>query len=169
MADRHCSDERTAESDERFPSPDEYFMGLALALAREAERQGEVPVGAVLVRAGEILGRGFNSPIRLQDPTAHAEMIALREAAANAGNYRLAGTTLYVTVEPCAMCAGALVNARVERLVFGSRDIRFGAVRSKFQLADSELLNHRIRVEEGVHAAECVELLQRFFTARRRR
>jgi tRNA(adenine34) deaminase len=143
------------------------FMNEALALAKVAGAAGEVPVGAVLVMNGRISGRGSNSPITLNDPTAHAEMLALREAAAASGNYRLSGATLYVTLEPCAMCAGALVNARIGRLVFGARDIRFGAVRSKFRLADSELLNHRVDVVEGVLAAESLELLRNFFAERR--
>jgi tRNA(adenine34) deaminase len=142
-------------------------MNQALALAKLAGAGGEVPVGSVLVMEGKILGQGFNSPITRNDPTAHAEMLALREAAAACGNYRLIGATLYVTLEPCAMCAGALVNARVRRLVFGARDLRFGAVRSKFRLADSELLNHRVEVVEGVLAAESLELLRDFFAERR--
>jgi tRNA(adenine34) deaminase len=142
-------------------------MNQALALAKLAGARGEVPVGSVLVMEGKILGQGFNSPITRNDPTAHAEMLALREAAAACGNYRLIGATLYVTLEPCAMCAGALVNARVGRLVFGARDLRFGAVRSKFRLADSELLNHRVEVVEGVLAAESLELLRDFFAERR--
>jgi tRNA(adenine34) deaminase len=124
-------------------------------------------VGAVVVHGGEILGRGANSPIALVDPTAHAEILALREAAARIGNYRLPGATLYCTLEPCVMCAGALVVARVGRVVFGARDLRFGGVRSKFQVADSEVLNHRVEVVEGVLAVECVELLREFFAAQR--
>jgi tRNA(adenine34) deaminase len=143
------------------------FMREAVNLAREAEAAGEVPVGAVVVAAGEIVGRGRNSAVGLNDPTAHAEMLALRAAAVVMGNYRLAGATVYVTLEPCAMCAGALVAARVERLVFGARDLRFGGVRSKFRIADSELLNHRVEIVEGVMAVECVELLKRFFEGRR--
>jgi len=146
---------------------DERWMREALALAREAERSGEVPVGAVVVRDGNILGRGWNSPISRTDPTAHAEILALREAAAAAANYRLEGAALYATLEPCAMCAGALVAARISRLVFGARDLRFGGVRSKFQIADSDLLNHQVEVIEGVLGPECVELLQRFFADRR--
>ena len=114
-------------------------MRMALALAREAEASGEVPVGAVAVLDNRVIGRGRNSPISLNDPTAHAEMLALREASAAIGNHRLEGVTLYSTLEPCAMCAGALVAARVSRLVFGARDLRFGAVRSKFRLADSKI------------------------------
>jgi len=144
-------------------------MREALALAREAEAAGEVPVGAVVVAAGEIVGRGSNAPIGGRDPTAHAEMLALRGAAAALGNYRLEGATVYATLEPCAMCAGALVAARVERLVFGARDLRFGGVRSKFRIADSELLNHRVEIVEGVLGVECVELLKRFFERRRLR
>jgi tRNA(adenine34) deaminase len=143
------------------------FMREAVALAREAEAAGEVPVGAVVVVAGEIVGRGRNSAVGLHDPTAHAEMLALRAAAAAIGNYRLEHATAYATLEPCAMCAGALVAARVERLVFGARDLRFGGVRSKFRIADSELLNHRVEIVEGVLAVECVELLKGFFEGRR--
>lgn len=147
---------------------DDLFMREALELARTAEAHGEVPVGAVIVdRGGNIRGRGFNSPIRLGDPTAHAEVLALREAASAIGNYRLEGASVYVTLEPCVMCAGALVNARVERLVFGARDLRFGGVRSKFRLADSELLNHRVKIVEGVLGSECLELVKRFFDQRR--
>ena len=142
-------------------------MRAALALASEAEAAGEVPVGAVVVAGDEIIGRGRNAPITRIDPTAHAEMLALREAAAAAGNYRLEDATLYVTLEPCAMCAGALVAARIRRLVFGARDLRFGGVRSKFRIADSDLLNHQVEVVEGVLAADCVELLRGFFQNRR--
>jgi tRNA(adenine34) deaminase len=121
----------------------------------------------VVARGGEVIGEGWNQPIGRGDPTAHAEMLAIRQAARKLGNYRLEGCTLYVTLEPCVMCAGAMVHARVGRLVFGARDIRFGGVRSKFQIADSELLNHRVEVVEGVLAAECTEQLRRFFAARR--
>ena len=138
-------------------------MREALRLARSGADSGEVPVGAVVAIAGEIVGRGWNSPVARNDPTAHAEILALREAAAHIGNYRLEGATLYSTLEPCAMCAGALVAARVARLVFGARDLRSGGVRSKFQIADSDLLNHRVEVVENVLAVECVELLQEFF------
>ncbi|MGB7719373.1 MAG: tRNA adenosine(34) deaminase TadA [Bryobacteraceae bacterium] len=144
-------------------------MREALRLARQGADAGEVPVGAVVAIAGEIVGRGWNSPVARNDPTAHAEILALREAAARIGNYRLEGATLYSTLEPCAMCAGALVAARVARLVFGARDLRFGAVRSKFQIADSDLLNHRVEVVENVLAVECVELLREFFRGARTR
>jgi tRNA(adenine34) deaminase len=162
-------------SHSRFPyyrgsvTTDEDFMREALALASQSAHQGEVPVGAVVVIDGEIFGRGSNSPIALHDPTAHAEILAIRQAAARVGNYRLRGATLYCTLEPCVMCAGAMVTARVQRLVFGARDLRFGGVRSKFQVADSEVLNHQVEVVEGVLAVECVELLQAFFEAQRRR
>jgi tRNA(adenine34) deaminase len=128
---------------------------------------GVVPVGAVVVGGGLVIGEGRNSPISSNDPTAHAEMIALRGAAAAMGNYRLEDATLYVTLEPCVMCAGALVTARVGRLVFGARDLRFGGVRSKFRIADSELLNHRVEIVEGVLGVECAELMRRFFAGRR--
>jgi tRNA(adenine34) deaminase len=153
-------------SDERLQQEDEMWMRRALSLARDAEAAGEVPVGSVIVTQGRIIGEGANRVIRDQDPTAHAEIVALRQAAAELGNYRVTGT-IYVTLEPCVMCAGALVNARMERLVFGARDLRFGGVRSKFRLADHELLNHRIQVEEGLLGAECTHLLQAFFKSKR--
>lgn len=146
---------------------DEDYMRQALDLAVKAERDGEVPVGAVVVFEGEIVGRGRNSPISLVDPTAHAEILAIQDAAAALGNYRLPGATLYSTLEPCVMCAGALVAARIGTLVFGARDLRFGGVRSKFRIADSDLLNHRVEIVEGVLGPECVKLLQRFFEAAR--
>jgi tRNA(adenine34) deaminase len=146
---------------------DERHMDLALELAREAELAGEVPVGAVVVLGGRVIGRGRNSPITLHDPTAHAEVLALRQASQTIGNYRLEGATLYVTLEPCVMCAGALVAARISRLVFGARDLRFGGVRSKFRLADAEVLNHRLEIVEGLRGPECAELMQRFFATRR--
>ena len=149
------------------PAIDELFMREALELAMQAAAAGEVPVGAVAVAEGAVVGRGFNSPISLADPTAHAEILALREASRALANYRLEAVTLYATLEPCAMCAGALVAARVRRLVFGARDLRFGAVRSKFRIADSELLNHRLEIVEGVLGAECAELMKSFFSARR--
>ena len=142
-------------------------MRLALELAQRSEAAGEVPVGAVLVSASRVLGQGWNRPIAAKDPTAHAEIEALRQAGTVLENYRLPGTTLYVTLEPCVMCAGALVNARIEKLVFAARDIRFGAVRSKFQLADSDLLNHRVQIDEGLCAAESGELIAAFFRSRR--
>jgi tRNA(adenine34) deaminase len=142
-------------------------MREALKLARTASRADEVPVGAVIVLGGEIIGGAGNSPIASNDPTAHAEINAIRLACAALGNYRLESADLYCTLEPCAMCAGAMVNARIRRLVFGARDLRFGGVRSKFRIADSELLNHRVEVVEGVLGVECAELLQSFFAGRR--
>lgn len=153
--------------DEQRSVADELFLRRALELAREAEARGEVPVGAVVVHDGRIVGEGANAPIATLDPTAHAEILALRAAAKSLSNYRLESCTLYATLEPCVMCAGALVHARLRRLVFGARDLRFGGVRSKFQLVDSDLLNHRVAVTEGVLAAECTELLLRFFADRR--
>jgi tRNA(adenine34) deaminase len=146
---------------------DEVFMTAALREAQRAGDRGEVPIGAIIVIEGSVAAAAGNSPISLHDPTAHAEILALRQAAAAYGNYRLQDATIYCTVEPCVMCAGALVTARVRRLVFGTRDLRFGGVRSKFALADSDLLNHRVEVSEGVLAASCVELLKRFFADRR--
>jgi len=142
-------------------------MRQALDLAREAAAAGEVPVGAVVVIDGRVAGRGFNSPIVKNDPTAHAEILALRDAAQSIGNYRLEEATLYATLEPCVMCAGALLTARIKQLVFGGRDLRFGGVRSKFRIADSEILSHRVDIVEGVLAADCVQLLQKFFESRR--
>jgi tRNA(adenine34) deaminase len=145
----------------------EALMREAIALAQAADAAGEVPVGAVVEFDGEIIGRGANSPIAHNDPTAHAEILALREAAARIGNYRLEGATLYCTLEPCVMCAGALVAARIKRVVFGARDLRFGGIRSKFQIADSDILNHKVEIVEGVLAVECVELLRSFFEGKR--
>jgi tRNA(adenine34) deaminase len=154
-------------SDGGFDVRDELYMRRALELARIAEGRGEVPVGAVLVSGGAIAGEGFNQPVELHDPSAHAEIQAIRAAAAAITNYRLPGSVLYVTLEPCLMCAGALVAARVERLVFAARDLRFGAVRSKFRAVDSGLLNHTVEVEEGLLAAEAGELITNFFRDRR--
>jgi tRNA(adenine34) deaminase len=142
-------------------------MREALALAREAEAAGEVPVGAVLVRQGAIMARGRNRPIGACDPTAHAEIEALRAAAAALGNYRLVDCALYVTLEPCAMCAGALVHARIARLVYGAVDPRAGAAGSVFNIAAARQLNHQVDVTAGVLAGECRELIQRFFRERR--
>ena len=143
-------------------------MGAALDAAREGLAAGEVPVGAVLVgEGGEILARAYNKPIGLNDPTAHAEVLALREAAARLGNYRLPGTTLYVTIEPCIMCVGALILARVVRLVFGAADQKGGACVSLYRLPEDPRLNHRLEVTGGVREAECRALLQEFFKARR--
>jgi len=148
---------------------DEKWMVKATHMAREAAKLGEVPVGAVIVDAGgKILAAASNRTIKNNDPTAHAEILALRTAAIRVGNYRLTGTTVYSTIEPCAMCAGALVNARVARLVFGARDERFGAVRSHFNVCDSLDLNHRIEITPDILADNCRRLMQDFFRKRRK-
>ena len=146
---------------------DQHWMEHALRLARRGAEQGEVPVGAVLVRGGEVLAEAWNRPIADHDPTAHAESLVLRQAGQRIGNYRLTGTTLYVTLEPCPMCAGALVWARVERLVFGAFDPRGGAVASHHHLLQTQNLNHRVSWRGGVLAAPCGELLRDFFRDRR--
>lgn len=148
---------------------DQQFMREALALAREAAALDEVPVGAVLVCAGEVVGRGFNAPIARHDPTAHAEIAALRAAAAKLGNYRLPGCTLYVTLEPCAMCAGAIIHARIARLVFGAQDPKSGACGSVVDLLGEPRLNFHAQVTGGILADECGALLSHFFAARRGR
>jgi tRNA(adenine34) deaminase len=148
---------------------DNVFMGLALDLAREAGAAGEVPVGALVVLSGEVVGRGSNQPIGRHDPTAHAEIMALREAATRLGNYRLPGSTLYVTLEPCAMCAGAIMHARIDRVVFGARDPKTGAAGSVIDLFAESRLNHHTTVTGGVLADECGSLLSGFFAARRGR
>jgi tRNA(adenine34) deaminase len=144
------------------------FMGLALTQAREAAAAGEVPVGAVVVgEDGEILAQAHNAPISLNDPTAHAEILALRRAATRVGNYRLPGATLYVTIEPCLMCVGAILHARLKRLVFGAADPKAGACVSLYRVPEDLRLNHRIEVTGGIREAECRELLQQFFQGRR--
>ena len=142
-------------------------MTEALALAADARQAGEVPVGAVVVHEGQIIGRGFNAPISLHDPSAHAEIQALRAAAKALGNYRLAGCTLYVTLEPCAMCAGAIQHARIARVVFGASDLKTGACGSVINLFAEPLLNHHTEVEGGMLAQQCGELLTAFFRERR--
>jgi tRNA(adenine34) deaminase len=142
-------------------------MSRALELARRAEQAGEVPVGAVIVKAGEIVGEGWNQPISSSDPTAHAEIVALRAAASKLNTYRLLDTTLYVTLEPCAMCAGAMVHARVRRLLFAATDPRAGAAGSVFNVVRNDALNHRIDCESGLLADECSAVLRGFFLARR--
>jgi tRNA(adenine34) deaminase len=146
---------------------DEDFMQVALGLAREAGAAGEVPVGAVVVRDGGIIGRGFNQPILRHDPTAHAEIMALRDAADRAGNYRLPGSTVYVTLEPCVMCTGAIMHARVARVVYGARDPKTGAAGSVVDLYGEGRLNHHADIEGGVLADDCGSLLSSFFAARR--
>lgn len=148
---------------------DELWMAEALALAREAGAAGEVPVGAVVVLDGQIIGRGFNQPISRQDPTAHAEVVALRDAATRLGNYRLPGATLYVTLEPCMMCAGAMMHARLARVVFGATDPKTGVAGSVLDLFGEARLNHHAEITGGVRAEECGQLLSSFFAARRNR
>ncbi len=148
-------------------STDYDFMKIALEEAQSAYRRGEVPVGAVLVREGNVLARAHNSPIALNDPSAHAEMLVLRQAAEKIGNYRLAGTELFVTIEPCVMCAGAIVHARVERVIFGVRDPKFGPVVSLYNILDDKRLNHQVKVTEGVLKEECGEIISRFFREKR--
>jgi tRNA(adenine34) deaminase len=147
---------------------DEIFMADALELARQAAAAGEIPVGAVVVREGEVIGRGYNRPITSHDPTAHAEIVALREAARHVANYRLNGCELFVTIEPCAMCAGAILHARIARLVYGAADPKTGACGSVVDLFSQTVLNHHTKVVGGVLASDCGRLLQEFFAGRRR-
>jgi len=156
VATGHCS----ADADRRW-------MHVALDQANKARRRGEVPVGAVVVADGQVIGKGFNQPISLHDPTAHAEIIALRAAAKGIKNYRLIGSTLYVTIEPCLMCAGAILQARVKRVVFGARDQKAGAVGSIANLLQNPLTNHQCDVTAGILTDECANLLSEFFAQRR--
>lgn len=153
----------------RMSSSPEIWMEEALRLAAKAQAAGEVPVGAVAVRDGSILGRGWNQVISTNDPTAHAEIIAMREAAASLGNYRLTGCDLYVTLEPCAMCAGAMIHARIGKLVIGADDPKAGAAGSVLDLFGSAATNHRVAIERGVLAGRCMETLQAFFREKRSR
>lgn len=146
---------------------DQHWMQYAITLAKKAQQYDEVPVGAVIVKDNKIIGEGFNQPISSQDPTAHAEIIALRQAAKNTGNYRLIDTTLYVTIEPCVMCIGALIHARVKRLVFGANEPKAGAAISQFQLANHPTLNHQLTIEHGICQQQCSELIQQFFRHKR--
>jgi tRNA(adenine34) deaminase len=150
-----------------MPLTDELWMEEALRCAQRALEAGEVPVGAIVVRAGEIVGRGWNRNISDSDPTAHAEVLALREAGASIGNHRLGGCELFVTIEPCAMCAGAMIHARIKRLVYGAHDPKAGAVGSVMQVLNHPQLNHKIEVQSGVLAGRSAELLQTFFRGRR--
>jgi tRNA(adenine34) deaminase len=149
---------------------DKYFMRIAIDAAYNAKKLDEVPIGACIVDQSEkLLATGFNKTIVEHDPTAHAEILVLREAGRKVGNYRLTETTVYTTIEPCVMCAGALVNARVKRIVFGATDKRFGAVKTLFNICDNSSLNHKIEITSGVLADECKALMQDFFQAKRNR
>ena len=149
---------------------DEFWMQKAIEAAREAQSLNEIPIGACIIdKTGELLAAAGNRTITDSDPTAHAEILVLRQAAAKIGNYRLTDCILYTTIEPCAMCAGALVNARIKRLVFGAHDTRFGAVESVFRLCDSSSLNHRIEIISNVLATECRHLMQDFFRRKRQK
>jgi len=150
-------------------SQDERFMREALALAAQGAALGEVPVGAVLVQDGQIIGRGFNCPISQHDPSAHAEMVAVRDAAQALQNYRLPGVTLYVTLEPCSMCAGLIVHSRIQRVVYGATEPKAGVVVSRGQFFEQAFLNHRVLVEGGVLAEECGAVLSEFFRQRRQK
>ena len=155
------------ETISEFSEQDRLHMQMAINLAKEAREQGEVPVGALILKGDEVIGRGWNRPILSSDPTAHAEIIALRAAGQRLGNYRLVETTLYVTLEPCVMCMGAISHARVSRIVFGAPDPKRGAAGSALQLADAEFLNHQIRIQGGLYEMECSDLLLEFFRLRR--
>ncbi|MBC8650243.1 tRNA adenosine(34) deaminase TadA [Pseudomonas sp. MTM4] len=148
-------------------SRDELFMREALALAAQGAALGEVPVGAVLVQDGQVIGRGFNCPISRHDPSAHAEMVAIRDAALQVQNYRLSGSTLYVTLEPCSMCAGLIVHSRIQRVVYGATEPKAGVAISRGQFFSQDFLNHRVLVEGGVMAEQCSEALSDFFRMRR--
>lgn len=150
-------------------SHDERFMREALALAAQGAALGEVPVGAVLVVGGEIVGRGFNCPISTHDPSAHAEMVAIRDAARALANYRLPGSTLYVTLEPCSMCAGLIVHSRIGRVVYGATEPKAGVVESRGRFFEQAFLNHRVLLEGGLLAAECGAILSEFFRLRRQK
>jgi len=150
-----------------YMEADEQFMDLALGEAEKAMAAGEVPVGAVVVSAGTVVGRGYNRPISAMDPTAHAEMLAIREAARASGNYRLPEVTLYCTVEPCMMCAGAMIHARISRLVFGTPDPKAGSAGSIYNVLTDPRLNHRVEVVSGICEDRCAEILRTFFASRR--
>src|SRR5699024_342390 len=153
----------------QYDATHEYWMRKALALAEQAAEQGEVPVGAVVVIEDECVGQGFNAPISTQDPTAHAEIVALRDAAKNLNNYRLVGATLYVTIEPCTMCFGALMHSRIKQLVYGATEPRAGVCESQLQLPQQHFYNHQLAVQGGVLAPESAQLLRSFFAQRRRK
>ncbi|MDX2042477.1 MAG: tRNA adenosine(34) deaminase TadA [Acidobacteriota bacterium] len=163
-----ASELASTDSLQDLNSLDQFFMGFALAEAQRARDVGEVPIGAIVVIDNQIVGNGHNQPIELNDPTAHAEILAIRRAAERIGNYRLTDATMYVTIEPCAMCAGAMVNARIKRLVYGATEIRAGAVNSVFQICSNSSLNHQVEVTSGVRDDECRKLMQEFFKQRRK-
>lgn len=148
-------------------SRDDEFMREALSLAAEGARLGEVPVGAVVVQDGKVIGRGFNCPISTHDPSAHAEMVAIRDAAASLENYRLPGSTLYVTLEPCSMCAGLIVHSRIQRVVYGATEPKAGVAVSRGEFFSQQFLNHRVLIEGGVSAEACSQVLSEFFKGRR--
>jgi len=148
-------------------SLDEFWMQYALELAKHAQAEGEVPVGAVLVRDEQVIGEGWNQPISAKDPTSHAEIMALRAAASRINNYRLLNTTLYVTLEPCSMCAGAIIHSRVKRVVYGASDPKGGAAGSVFEILGTDKLNHKVEVTSGILVNDCSELLKVFFKSRR--
>ena len=160
-------DDISASATQSSVATDEQFMRMAIDIARTGSQKGEVPVGAVVVLDGEIIGEGYNAPILHHDPTAHAEIRAMRASAQRLGNYRLSGATLYVTLEPCAMCAGAMMHARIARLVFGAADPKTGACGSVVDLFSEEKLNHHTNVRGGVLAEECADMLRSFFQSRR--
>ena len=145
------------------------FMKHALLLARSASEKGEVPVGAIITLDGNVIGTGENCPITNNDPCGHAEIIALRQAATKMKNYRLPGTTLYVTLEPCIMCMGAIIHARVQRLVFGAYDLKTGAAESRYTIGNDQLLNHHLEISSGLYETECATLLKNFFRERRKK
>lgn len=157
-----------ARQGEHLHDLDERFMREALRQARRGYREGEVPIGAVVVRIGEIIARAHNRPVHLSDPSAHAEVLALRRAGRRLGNYRLSGCTLYVTIEPCVMCVGAIVQARIQRLVVGAMDPKAGACGSVLPVLNSEKLNHAVVLESGILQTECAAMLQQFFRERRK-
>ncbi len=159
--------ENSDKTELEFQTVDEKFMSRALELANQAYAVNEVPVGAVLVKDNQIIGEGYNQPISLSDPTAHAEIMAIRSAAQSIGNYRLVNTTLYVTLEPCAMCVGAIIHARVQRLVFAAQDAKTGAICSAIPLLEAPYHNHKLQWAQGPYAAQSIRLLQAFFQERR--
>jgi len=178
ILDSYCRRQSFMRRGKRRPDPfirmiqekdDNYWMGLAIREANKAGARGEVPIGAVVVRDGVVLGRGCNFREKSLDPTSHAEMTAIRKAAKKAGNWRLLGATLYVTLEPCPMCMGAIILARLERVVFGCHDPKAGAAGSLYDLSDDSRLNHRVELETGVRGEECAELLSSFFAALRKK